>query len=245
MFYFLLPTLVSYNTILVLAAVIPAALLMLRIYRADRLEKEPGALLWKLIRAGIFSALIALVAEKVLGVILNRTVPQNSPLYNVVLYFGIVAFSEEAAKYFLLKRRTWLSPEFNCQFDGVVYAVFVSLGFALWENISYVMAYGISTAIIRALTAIPGHACFGVFMGAFYGIAKRHACNGNTSASRTYRVLSVVLPALLHGAYDYIASCDVSVWYFVGFIAVLFITSFFLVGKMAKEDRYITKNVEL
>ena len=50
---------------------------------------------------------------------------------------------------------------------GKVYAVFVSLGFALWENISYVLHFGFQTAIVRSLTAIPGHACFGVFMGAF------------------------------------------------------------------------------
>ena len=89
------------------------------------------------------------------------------------MYFGVVAFSEEGAKYFLLKRRTWNSAAFNCQFDGVVYAVFVSLGFALWENISYVLMYGLSTALVRAVTAVPGHACFGVFMGVWYGLAKR------------------------------------------------------------------------
>ena len=70
--------------------------------------------------------------------------------YNAIMYFGIVAFSEEGAKYFLLRRRTWHSAAFNCQFDGVVYAVFVALGFALWENISYVLMYGLSTALVRA-----------------------------------------------------------------------------------------------
>ena len=72
--------------------------------------------------------------------------------YNAIMYFGIVAFSEEGAKYFLLRRRTWHSAAFNCQFDGVVYAVFVALGFALWENISYVLMYGLSTALVRAIS---------------------------------------------------------------------------------------------
>jgi len=239
MFYFLLPTLMSYDFILVIAAVVPAVFLMIKVYRSDRLEKESPAMLWSLMRAGIFSSLIALVEERILGALLDLTLPDSGVLYNVILYFGIVAFAEESSKYIMLKRRSWNSPEFNCQYDGVVYAVFVSLGFALWENISYVMAYGFGTAIIRALTAIPGHACFGVFMGVFYGFAKKYERRGRPQASKVCRVLAVVVPALMHGMYDYIASADLSTWYFVGFIAVLFIVSYILVGKMSKEDRYI------
>ncbi len=228
----------SYNVFLIVAAVVPAFFLMIRAYRSDRLEKEPPSLLWSLALAGVFSALIALVVERILGRILDAAVPQGT-LYDVLLYFGVVAFGEEGSKYFMLRRRTWRSPEFNCQYDGVVYAVFVSLGFALWENISYVMHYGFSTALVRAVTAIPGHACFGVFMGVFYGLAKRRFNEGGAAGSKALRVLAVVIPALLHGTYDYIASTESSIWGFVAFIAVLFVVSFVLIGKMAKNDRYI------
>ncbi len=238
MFYFLAPALMSYNVILIVAAVVPAFFLMIRAYRSDRLEKEPPSLLWSLALAGVFSALIALVVERILGRILDAAVPQGT-LYDVLLYFGVVAFGEEGAKYFMLRRRTWRSPEFNCQYDGVVYAVFVSLGFALWENISYVMHYGFSTALVRAVTAIPGHACFGVFMGVFYGLAKRRFNEGGAAGSKALRILAVIVPALLHGTYDYIASTDGSIWGFIGFIAALFVVSFVLIGKMAKRDRYI------
>ena len=37
MFYFLLPTLVTYDFILVIAAVVPAIFLMIKAYRSDRL----------------------------------------------------------------------------------------------------------------------------------------------------------------------------------------------------------------
>ena len=239
MFYFLLPSLMTYDFILVIAAVVPAVFLMIKAYRSDRLEKEPPAMLWGLMTAGIFSSLIALVEERILVALLDIALPQDHILYNIILYFGIVAFAEESSKYIMLKRRSWNSPAFNCQYDGIVYAVFVSLGFALWENISYVMAYGFATAIVRALTAVPGHACFGVFMGVFYGIAKRYDRRKNPSESKIFRVFAVVVPALLHGAYDYIASADTSTWYFVGFIAVLFVLSYLLVGRMSKADRYI------
>lgn len=241
MFYFLVAPYLVYNGILIASAVIPAIFLMIKVYKSDKLERESPYMLWSLIKAGIFSSLLALVEERVLSVILSLAVPQNSYLYNIILYFGIVAFAEESSKYLLMKRQTWSSWEFNCQYDGVVYAVFVSLGFALWENISYVMMYGFGTAIVRAITAIPGHACFGVFMGIFYGIAKRLDYRGNNGLSKLCRILAVVVPALLHGAYDYIATMDSGngECYFVAFIVVMFAVSYFLVGKTAKEDRVI------
>ena len=65
MFYFLLEPIMMYNWILILAAVIPAVFLMVKVYRSDRIEKESGYLLRKLVVAGIISTLLALVEEKV------------------------------------------------------------------------------------------------------------------------------------------------------------------------------------
>lgn len=245
MFFFLIPAvLLSYNWLLILAAVIPAVVLVIRIRRADRLEKESPALIRSLVLMGIISTFFALISERVLSALLNSFAIKDPVLYNVILYFAVVGLSEETAKYVLLKLKTWKNREFNCQFDGVVYAVTVSLGFALWENINYVMMYGFGTALVRAVTAIPGHACFGVFMGLFYGQARRHAFLGNRTASKVFRVLSVLIPALIHGAYDFIASMqsDNAVWYFIGFVAVLFIVSNILVSTASKNDRRIDRH---
>ena len=154
----------------------------------------------------------------------------------------VVAVSEEGFKYLLLKWRTWRSPFFNCQFDGVVYAVFVSLGFALWENIGYVLRYGLGTALLRAVTAVPGHACFGVFMGVWYGLAKKYASLGLTGRARLCRLLCLLLPALLHGAYDFIASYDTTqyAWGFAAFVAALFLVSFLLVKRASRRDEYLS-----
>ena len=241
MFYFLISSILMYNWILIFAAVIPAIFLMVRVYRSDRLEKESRALLRSLAVAGVLSSLLALVEERVLSTILGAVVPAGTVLYNVILYFVIVAFSEESSKLIFLRKRTWQNPEFNCQYDGVVYAVFVSLGFALWENISYVMSYGFSAAIVRAITAIPGHACFGVFMGIFYGIAKKYDRLGAQGKAKFYGALSLTIPAFLHGAYDYIASLQQmqSGWYFVVFVAALFTVTLTLVDQSSGNDRFI------
>lgn len=229
------------NPILIAAAVIPAVFLLVHVYRADKLEKEPAPLLISLVLYGIAATFIALLLERFGSWLLGRYFPENSTPYNVLMYFGVVAFSEEGAKYFLLKRRTWNSAAFNCQFDGVVYAVFVSLGFALWENISYVLMYGLSTALVRAVTAVPGHACFGVFMGVYYGRAKRYDNDGDFVNAKRCRTMAVLMPALLHGAYDFIATmedpnCE---WVFLVFVLALFAVSLKLVRVGSRSDRYI------
>lgn len=229
------------NPILIAAAVIPAVILLVRVYRADRLEPEPPGLVFALILRGIFATLIALVLEQLGTALLGLFCREGTLIYHVLMYFGVVAFSEEGAKYLLLRRRTWRSLAFNCQFDGVVYAVAVSLGFALWENLSYVALYGFSTALIRAVTAVPGHACFGVFMGVFYGLAKRYDSEGRERACAHCRKLAVLIPALLHGAYDFIAVTEEAdnEWAFILFVVALFVLSVRLVRSGARHDRYI------
>jgi hypothetical protein len=189
------------NPILIAAAVIPAIVLLRFVYKEDRLDKESPGLLLSLVIFGILSTFAAIVTEQIGEAILGILLPQSSTAYNVLLYFVVVALSEEGFKYLLLKKRTWYSGEFNCQFDGIVYAVFVALGFALWENISYVLMYGLGTAAVRAVTAVPGHACFGVFMGAFYGLAKRYDNFGDEYRSRRCRRFAVLVPVLLHGSH--------------------------------------------
>lgn len=242
MFYFLLAPVLMYNWFLILAAVIPAIFLMVKVYRSDRLEPENPAFLRKLVLGGVIATLIALILERLGSAVLAPAVPQNTTTYNVILYFVIVGLAEEGAKYFMLKRWSWSSPDFNCQYDAVVYAVFVSLGFALWENISYVTHYGMATAIVRAVTAIPGHTCFGVFMGTFYGLARGYAYLGDEGKSKFFRVLAVVIPTLIHGAYDYIASTQETsgTFAFFAFILILFTSSFVMVGNLAKNDKYFS-----
>jgi len=229
------------NILLIAAAVIPAAALLMYVYRKDRLEKEPVSLLLSLVLQGIISTSLAVYAERVGTNLLSSMLSADTLAYHLIFNFLIVGLAEEGFKYLLLYRRTWHSPHFNCQFDAVVYAVFVSLGFALWENIDYVVMYGFGTALVRAVTAVPGHACFGVFMGAWYGLAKAHESKGNAAYSRICRRLAVVCPALLHGLYDFIATVDrtESALYFLGFIGLMFAAAAFTIRRLSSRDRYV------
>ena len=231
----------STKPILTAAAVIPAIVLLVKIYKADKLDKEPLGILIALVFWGAVSTTLAVFTEEVGTGILDTLWPEDSLLYRVLMYFVVVGLSEEGFKYLLLKRHTWRSAAFNCQFDGVVYATAVSLGFALWENIGYVAMYGMGTALVRAVTAVPGHACFGVFMGAFYGMAKRYSNYGCEAQSKRCRHLAVLLPTVLHGFYDFIATSEsrFSEWAFLLFVIVLFLITSRMVKNLSREDRYI------
>ena len=229
------------NPILIAAAVIPAVVLLVKVYKVDHLDKESPRLLWNLVVRGVIATVFAMLTEWIGEFVLSSFVQEGTVLYNFLLYFIVVAVSEEGFKYLLMKQRTWKDPEFNFQFDGVVYAVFVSLGFALWENISYVLMYGFGTALIRAVTAVPGHACFGVFMGAWYGLAKKYESYGMHSQSKTCRVVALLSSIVLHGCYDFTASIENQnyAWVFVAFVVVMFLVAFRLVKKLSQNDRYV------
>ena len=237
----MLSTISEMDPVLIAAAVIPAVILLIQVYRADRLEKEPTGLLISLLVFGVIATALAIVTETIGEDILLSFFDETDLGYLILSNFIVVALSEEGFKLLLLRWRTWRSPNFNCQFDGVVYAVFVSLGFALWENLGYVAMYGLSTALVRAVTAVPGHACFGVFMGVYYGRAKRYDNDGDFVKAKRCRTMAVLMPALLHGAYDFIAtmedpSCE---WVFLVFVLALFAVALKLVRVGSRSDRYI------
>lgn len=232
--------LLQINPILIASAVIPALLLLIYVYRLDRLEREPKGLIWSLILFGILATAVAGYFERIGIRILDLTV-SSTTLYTILLTFLIVGPAEEGSKYLLLKWRTWRNPNFNCRFDAVVYAVAVSLGFAVWENLGYVAMLGIQGALIRAVTAIPGHASFAVFMGAWYGQAKVWDRAGDPQRSKQYRCLAVIIPTVIHALYDLIAMLGglMPLIIFFAFIAAMFITAFVMLRRLAKRDRYL------
>jgi RsiW-degrading membrane proteinase PrsW (M82 family) len=76
-------------------------------------------------------------------------------------------------------------------------------------------------------------------MGILYGIAKKEERSGYEDRSKSFRILSVIVPAVVHGAYDYVVSVDAGTWTFVLFIIVLFVLAYQLVDHASKNDRYI------
>lgn len=230
------------NLVYFLSAVLPACFLLRYVYRHDTVEKEPAPLLLSLLGMGCLAALCSAVLEGVAELLLLFLVDPSGPVYTIALAFLIVAVIEEGTKLFFLHLRSWRHRAFNYRFDGVVYAVFVSLGFAALENIQYVVNYGLSVALPRALLAVPGHASFSVFMGVYYGRAKLLENLGDYGGSRRCLCKSYFFAVFLHGFYDACAMIGTprSSAVFLLFVVLMFASAFHTLKRESAADGPIT-----
>jgi len=220
-------------------AIVPAALLLIHVYRKDRLEHESAGLLIKLLIFGALSAIPASFLEVLGDKYLSGV--NNTLVYLFLETFLVVGVAEEGCKFLAARILTWKSREFNCSYDGVVYTVFASMGFAILENILYMYQHGMSVGIARAVTAIPGHCFFAVLMGWGYGNAKKYAVRGDMEMSRSCLRRGFIFAVLGHGAYDFFAmlGSGFSMLLFLALLIALYIIGFKLINKCSLEDVYI------
>lgn len=176
-------------------AIAPGLCIALYIYLKDKHEREPVGLLIKSFFFGMLSVVVTLMIDIPLEKYLN--IDKQDLAQEAVYAFLIVALVEEASKYLFVRGVLFRNPNFNEPFDGIVYSVMVSMGFATLENIMYVVDGGYGVAIMRMFTAVPAHAAFAVLMGYYLGLSKfvHHKSH--------YGWYGLGIATLFHGAYDY------------------------------------------
>lgn len=199
--------------ILLVLALAPVLIILFYVYIRDKYEKEPIGLLLKAFFSGAFIVIPILIVGSFIEPFEANLEGLLAPAYRA---FIVAAFTEEFFKFVALYLLIWKSREFDEKFDGIVYAVFISLGFAAVENVIYVYQYGHETGLIRAITAVPAHAIDGIVMGYFFGMARFGSDKGNE-----YLFKAFFYPFLLHGIYDFILMAGYS-WYLLVFIPFLF-----------------------
>lgn len=186
------------DTILIIAATLPVVFLAHMAYVKDT-EREPIGLLIRCFLMGMLIIIPIAILEFVEMEVIEGMGITGS-MQSFLMAFLVAGLSEELFKYigvrYVLRRSTY----FNQFYDGIVYAVFVSLGFALVENIGYVLEYGLETAIVRCFISVPAHAFFGVFMGYYLSLAQL----GDQAQRRKNLILALVVPTVLHGIFDFI-----------------------------------------
>lgn len=202
---------------LLLTAVAPIFIIILFIYIKDKYEKEPLKLLaFNFLLGAIVSIVITTILYYIFDIVLPLT-NHTSILQQFIKAFFVVGLTEEFSKYVIIRYFAQPNKAFNEPFDGIVYAVMVSMGFAATENIIYVLEGGFETALLRAFTAVPAHATFGILMGYYMGKAK-------FSNNRIVLNLSGLLLAItFHGAYDFFLFIDFVPGIWVGAFISLFI----------------------
>lgn len=177
-------------------ALAPGAAITLYIYLKDKHEREPLTLLLISFFYGVLSTFVTLAVSMPLNLLVM--LKSDDVIDQFIEAFFKVALIEEASKFLFVRFILYPNRNFNEPFDGIVYAVMVSMGFATLENFLYVFEYGFQTGILRMFTAVPAHATFGVMMGYYLGKAKFTKSNGFFFA-----ILALLIPTLFHGAYDY------------------------------------------
>ena len=184
-----------------LAALLPPILLLLFVWHKDA-TKEPFR---QLLKAVIFGALICIPAvfwESFMGTLLFNGEEPTTIFGTTLNAFLCAAVPEETLKLIALWLVLRRNPYFDEHFDGIVYAVCVSLGFAAVENVGYVLNHEeawVSVAVTRALMAVPGHYAFAVFMGYYYSMYHFVRHDATTAIS------ILLVPVLAHGIYDSLA----------------------------------------
>lgn len=187
--------------ILLAAAILPAVLLWLYIWKKDA-QPEPTEWLVKAVKYGVGICIPVALLELGIERVLFGGGEPTSLFGTTMQAFFVAALPEEGFKLLAL----WLvlrnNPFFDEHYDGIVYAVCVGLGFAAVENVFYVIGaegdwLGVATA--RALLAVPGHYAFAVLMGYYYSVYH--------FVDRSPRIKASILlvPVVCHGTYDALA----------------------------------------
>ena len=180
---------------LIFVSLAPIVIVAVYIYIRDKYEKEPILKLFFSLLGGVIIIPAVMITEKLL---LNLASGSYGLQYVAYKAFIVASLTEEGFKYLIFIVIIWAAKDFNEKFDGIVYAVFISLGFAAVENLLYVSEGGFQIGLLRAATAVPAHAFFGVSMGYHFGMAKFYP-NGRGREL----AFALLFPVLWHGFYDF------------------------------------------
>jgi RsiW-degrading membrane proteinase PrsW (M82 family) len=190
--------------VLLVGAVLPVAIIMLWVYCRDKLREPVSVVLLTMLFGGLATLPIIIVEiplSLAFGVGLDA---QITTLWQAVaISFVVAALVEESFKFGVLRLYSARHSAFDEPFDGIVYGIAASLGFALVENIMYVFgsmyeggfAGGFVVAIVRSIFAVPMHASCGVIMGACIGLS-RFGRGGH------WTFIGIIIAIAIHGTYD-------------------------------------------
>ncbi len=197
----------------------PIVIILLTIYIKDKYEKEPVKLALTGTLYGIIISIPITFTEKY---VMSFAPNQTSIYYPFYVSFIVASLVEEAYKYIILIFLVYKNNNYNEPFDGILYAVYISLGFATIENILYVfnpVMGGLYTAIARAIFSIPAHAIFGIYMG--YYLSKQKFLK------HKIKILSLIIPIFIHGIYDLLLFTNINhrhLFFIMFFVYIVFIS---------------------
>lgn len=196
----------SLPTVIGIAAVAPALLLLWLVIAADERPGPPG-LVWASFLLGAASISLLGYARALFAAIPGLT---DNPTLAMVLHavFGVAA-PEEIVKIFVIIAVSTQRARTADPMDTVVYGAAAGLGFAAYENLVYLLQYPDmwrTLAVLRSVLTVPFHGALGVIAGAYIAITRSGRALGahrrdGWAFIRT-PMLIVLAPVTLHACFD-------------------------------------------
>lgn len=194
------------------AAIAPGIAILSYVYLRDHLQPEPISMV---VRTFLFGILL------VFPIMLLQYVIQTEWELNQAFFQAVIASAliEEFFKWLIVYHSAYKHVAFDEPYDGIVYAVSVSLGFATLENLFYLIINGLDVAFWRALLPVSSHALFGIWMGYYMGLSK---FSKKSKEKTTRTIVSLLLPIMLHACYNLILLTTQNwLWLIIAFMAIL------------------------
>ena len=228
--------------VLLFISLFPVVFIAGILYLMDKEKEKLGAMV-KYYALGLLSAVIAVIAELVLGIVIPNSADNLIIIF--IQAFFVIAASEELAKFLCLKLGLLFEKSYDNFYDSIIFATAVSLGFAGIENVLYVLgtssvATSLGTGLMRAFLAIPGHAIFAIYMGFFLDKSMEAKMQGKGRFG--YIMLAIILPIILHGTYDFfcfsisVVGSSLYLLMFVGYIVFMYVSGILLIVKGVKKS---------
>tara|TARA_B100000767_G_scaffold12889_1_gene12439 strand:- start:2586 stop:3296 length:711 start_codon:yes stop_codon:yes gene_type:complete len=227
------------NIPILLFTITPTILILSFFYFSDKF-KEPKQTILTVFYLGF---LICLPAGILNDLSYNFTYDGSDFSERLAWSFLGPAWAEELLKFSILYLIVLKREEFNEKMDGIVYGVVVSLGFATYENYTYIyqMApltaeandwsieqYSYYVAKLRSYSAVPMHGLNGAVMGLFFS---KYVFSGK----KRFLILSLLFPYLFHGFYNYLD------WPYAMFVIGTLFIFVLVTHKMIEEEQMVKR----
>lgn len=252
-----------------LLAMIPGIFLCGYVFYKDRIEKEPLSLLGFLFAAGaviyvpcyflqdgIVGFIDRLFADKMHfsaeGILTYNSIGAEF-LHNALCAFLGFSLIQICLKWVVLFFGTHKNRNFNYLFDGIVYSVFLSLGFAFAENIHFAIQNDADMITAKLITSVPCHLFVGILMGYYYTmwhmrflvnrienrmLADKAVKEDKIRSSAGWLICSMFVPVILSGLYSFASSTNNEsiIMIFYTAVFVLYGASFVAINHIASKE---------
>lgn len=224
------------------SSIAPALVLLYIFYSQDKYP-EPPQMILKTFCFGIAICILAgylngFATTWIFSLWNDGTINHTMRIFLDSLIPGAVV--EEFLKYLVLYFFCFRSEHLDERIDALVYGTTVSLGFAALENYNYVMnaEYFDLTweyvAWLRAFSAVPAHAMFGIIMGYFLYNYQEHKLKSFS--------LALGVPIILHTLYNASYFPYIIVLIVALFLSIVFISKSKKIQRMNPWTDYINDN---